>query len=88
VVAPDGQGRACAGLPAQASEHRVAGHPGDLDARGGLERLGVRALGSLAHDAHVERHRLGIRVDPVVGVLVEGDEPRLVGLDELAESSR
>ena len=62
----------------------------DLDARGGLQRLGVRLTGAITDDAHVVLQGSSVRMDldychlgvVVIDVLVEGDQPWLIRLNE------
>src|SRR6267143_4020690 len=67
------------------------GRSKDLDARGGIQGLVVCTSRSLADHSHVELKRVRIWMDLddshfgsfVIRILVESDETRLIGLDEL-----
>lgn len=74
------------------TQHPKQGVGGPADAFGLLDVV-IRAADVLPDHLHVELHRGGVRLDlhaadPVgvlVGVDVEGDQARLVGLDDLHE---
>ena len=65
----------------------------DPDTLGGLQRLGVGLAGTVTHDAQMEFEGSGVRMylDDchlaafLVDVLVERDQPRLMGLDEAGQ---
>ena len=78
----------------QSREHLLARLPEDLDPDRRVERLGIRCSCSLGNNRNVRLHRGGVRVNldnrnlipGFVHVLVEGDQTRLVGLDEFDET--
>ena len=84
----------CTGLLLQRGEHLLARSPEDLDPDRRVERLGIRCSCSLGNNRNVRLHGGGVRVNldnrnlisGVVHVLVEGDHPWLVGLDEFDET--
>src|ERR1700730_18959848 len=65
----------------------------DLDTRGGLQRLGVGLPGAVTDDPHMEFQGGSVRMDldnchlavVLIDVLVEGDQPRLILLDEAGQ---
>ena len=65
----------------------------DLDTRGGLQRLGVGLAGTVTDDAQMEFEGSGVRMNLddchlaafLIDVLVERDQPRLMGLDEAGQ---
>jgi len=65
----------------------------DPDTRGGLQRLGVGLAGTVTDDAQMEFEGSGVRMNLddchlaafLVDVLVERDQPRLMGLDEAGQ---
>src|SRR5882672_1790326 len=94
VLAVDADFHAVACLLAEGLQNRIARLAEHLNPDRRVERLRVRLLRALADDSHVRLHRRGVRVDlddgyfvaGFVDILVEGDQPRLVRLDEFDET--
>ena len=94
VLGVKGDLDALTGLLLQRGEHPLARLPEDLDPDRRVERLGIRRSRPLGNNRNVRLHGGGVRVNldnrnlipGVVQVLVEGDHPWLVGLDELDET--
>src|SRR5439155_1910130 len=81
------------GLRPEGLNHGIARRSEDLDPGRGVERFRIRLRGALANNAHVELHgcRIGMHLhDRDLGaigadVLVEREQTRLSGVDELDE---
>ena len=94
VLGVEGDLDTLACLLPQSREHLLARLPEDLDPDRRVERLGIRCSCSLGNNRNVRLHRGGVRVNldnrnlvsGFVHVLVEGDQPWLVGLDEFDET--
>jgi hypothetical protein len=63
VVRLDQQRDTGAGLAIEHAEHGVTRRTENLDARGRLDRIGVRGGSTLGNSLHVKPHRVGVRVN-------------------------
>src|SRR5258706_12126903 len=94
MLAVDADLHAGARLHAEGLQNRIARLTEHLNPQRRLERLGVRLLCALPDDPYMRLHRRGVGVDLddrhfvaiLIHVLVERDQPWLLGPNELDEA--